>query len=58
MNEVTLLEMLCKVRAIEATLLAGPYKNEYLTYLNYFDSKIVEELQAGFQNPATEEQTL
>jgi hypothetical protein len=47
MNEVKFLELLCKVRAIEATLLAGPYKKDYLMYLNYFDAKIVEELQAG-----------
>jgi hypothetical protein len=54
MNEVKLLELLCKVKAIEATLLAGPQKNEYLSYLSYFDAKIIEDLQAGL-NPLTGE---
>ena len=44
MNELKQWEMMCKVRAIEATLLAGPFKQDYLMYLNYFDSKIVEEM--------------
>jgi hypothetical protein len=51
MNEIQLLELLCKVRAIEATLLAGPYKKDYLTYLNYFDAQIMEELQGGGGSP-------
>ena len=58
MNEVKLLELLCKVRAVEATLLAGPYKKDYLMYLNYFDSKIAEEIQGGFQNADAAEQNL
>ena len=50
MNNVEFLELICKVRAIEATLLAGPYKKDYLTYLNYFDAKIMEEIQQQIQD--------
>lgn len=54
MNQVQLLEMLCKIRALEATILASAHKKEYLAYLSYFDAKIMEELQNELDNSSSQ----